>query len=70
MLSGFGPGWMPAIINSETELETIRAGQRGLSDDQDYWIGGSSFVTGAIDLSNYSTQGQGSGEQNMANDQT
>ena len=61
ILLEIGPGWMNAKINSEAELDFIRESQKGLSDAQSYWIGGSSHVTGATDLSNYTTQDQGSG---------
>ena len=56
-----GPGWIPAKINSEAELDFIRESQKGLSDVRSYWVGGSSPVTGAIDLTNDTTQDRLSG---------
>ena len=67
ILSGIGPGWMSARINSEAELDFIRESQKGLSDTRSYWIGGSSLVRGAIDLSNYTLQDQGSGKFFLSN---
>ena len=56
-----GPGWMTATINSEAELDFIRESQKGLSAARNYWVGGSSPITGAIDFSNYTTQDKSSG---------
>ena len=39
-MSDIGNGWIPALINDQTELDFIRESQRGLSNNHDYYIGG------------------------------
>ena len=46
--------WHPAVVNSAEEFEFIQRNQKGLSNTQDFFIGGSSNSTGIIsDLSDY-----------------
>ena len=39
-----GDGWAPAVINSQTEHDFIKTEQRTLSNNNNYWIGGSTNI--------------------------
>ena len=41
--SELGDGWKPTVLETESENDFIRAGQRGLSDAGDYFIAGSAY---------------------------
>ena len=53
MFSEIGQGWIPVVLNSETELEFILENQRNLSNNQSFWIAGSARTTGDIDFLHY-----------------
>ena len=61
-MSDIGNGWIPALINDQTELDFIRESQRGLSNNHDYYIGGTTRGQREIDLSGYRTTNAGRGE--------
>ena len=50
MFSGIGNGWIPVILNSETELNFILENIGELSNNQSFWIAGSARTTGDIDF--------------------
>ena len=41
--SELGDGWAPTVLSTEVEHDFIRQSQKGLSDAQDYFIGGSAY---------------------------
>ena len=41
--SALGDGWGPAVLETEIEHDFIKAGQKGLSNAQDYFIAGSAY---------------------------
>ena len=58
-----GEGWVIAVIDSAEELEFIRMKQMGLSNDKNYWIGGTADeLIGEID---YETAGVGRKRTNI-----
>ena len=62
MFSGIGNGWIPVILNSETELNFILEKTGELSNDQSFWIAGSARTTGDIDFLHYFQYELGTGE--------
>ena len=52
-LSEIGAGWVPAIINSTSELVFIGEHHKMLSNNASFWIGGSTLAEGKIELSDY-----------------
>ena len=49
-----GEGWAPAVLNTREEMDFIIQGQKGFSDNRNYWIGGRTNVRGrSIDYSEY-----------------
>ena len=42
-ISEYGNGWGPAVLETEVEHGFIQEGQKGLTDDDDYFIGGSAY---------------------------
>ena len=62
MFSDIGNGWIPVILNSQTELEFILENQRSLSNNQSFWIAGSTRTTGDIDYSHYFQYELGAGK--------
>ena len=53
LISELGPGWIPAVLNSELEYNYIEEEQRALMNRQDYFISGSTRTIGTIDFENY-----------------
>ena len=51
--SEIGTGWIPAILLSDAEYDFIVEIQGRLSNNQSYWIGGSTRTTGVIDYLHY-----------------
>ena len=51
--SELGPGWIPAVLNSELEYNYIEEEQRALMNRQDYFISGATRTTGTIEFENY-----------------
>ena len=42
-ISEYGDGWGPAVLETEVEHSFIQESQKGLTDDYDYFIGGSAY---------------------------
>ena len=53
LFSDIGSGWILAILNNEAEYNFVVESQRALSNNQNYWIGGSTATTGDIDFLHY-----------------
>ena len=53
ILSGIGPGWAPAIINSTFEYTFIQKQHQLLHNNVSFWIGGTTIAEGKIELSDY-----------------
>ena len=64
LFSEIGTGWIPAILLSDAEYDFIAEMQGRLSNNQSYWIGGSTRTTGAIDYIHYLPYHIGPGEIN------
>ena len=42
-ISEYGAGWGPAVLETEIEHDFIKESQKGLTDEYDYFIGGSAY---------------------------
>ena len=51
-ISECGDGWGPAVLETEVEHDFIRLSQKGLTNEDDYFIGGSTYP-GKIGPFNY-----------------
>ena len=61
LFTEIGPGWIPAIINSEIEHALILEKQKILNNNQSYWIAGSTRTIGDIDYVHYRPYEAGAG---------
>ena len=52
--SDIGSGWTPAVLNTKTERNFLKEGQRSFTINVPYWIGGSTDLdSDSIPYSNY-----------------
>ena len=65
LFSEIGPGWIPAIIISETEYKFIVENQKVLPNSHSYWIGGATRTIGKIEYLHYLPYQIGAGKMSL-----
>ena len=54
-----GSGWKPAVLNTLEEYNFLRIGQKGFTNSDSFWLGGSTNLNGSIEFSDYINSNSG-----------